>query len=94
MLRISSARGMACRPFCTAWVRCMLSSPCLLGLLSCFMVCLHYLTLFLLLLLFPSQLFRVLSLSFMLLLPPQTLLLLVLCVFGAASLFLLQVVEC
>jgi hypothetical protein len=30
----------------------------------------------------------------MLLLPPQTLLLLVLCVFGAALLFLLQVVEC
>jgi hypothetical protein len=58
------------------------------------MLCLHYLVLFLLLLLFLSLLCRVLSLSFMLLLPPQRLLLLVLCVFGSESLFLLQVVEC
>jgi hypothetical protein len=57
------------------------------------MLCLHYLVLFLLLLLFLSLLCRVLSLSFMLLLPPQRLLLLVLCVFGSESLFLLQVVE-
>ena len=39
--RSSSARGMACRPFYTAWVRCMLRSPCLLGLLSRLMLCLH-----------------------------------------------------